>query len=229
MTTAFRYAINAAIRSGVKHIFYSSLGFAGNTDDSLAFVMQAHLDTEQYLAKLSANDPSITYTIVRQGLYTESFSMYLGFDDLKNPPRELKIPHDGEGPGIAWVKRDELGEATAHLLVDYAKDPTTFAYVNSTLLLSGPQALSLKESVESIGRILGKEMKIRQSSVDEWASQDMVQASHYLAGDIAKHWATAYDALKRGEGSLVTNILPNLIGREPETFEETILGMASKE
>ena len=221
------YAIDAAIRSGVEHIFYSSLGFAGNTPDSLAFVMQAHLDTERYLAQLAAERPSFTYTVVRQGLYTESYGLYLSFLDLKNPPNELKIPHNGEGPGISWVKREELGEGTAHLLAEYNKNPATFSHINDTLLLSGPQELSIGESVKSISRVLGKDVKIQQCSIDEWASQESVNgASKYLAGDMKKHWATAYDALTRGEGAVVTNHLRRLLGREPERFETTIKGMA---
>jgi hypothetical protein len=188
--------------------------------------MQAHLDTERYLAKLASEIPSFTYTVVRQGLYTESYGLYLAFLDLKAPPAELKIPHDGKGPGISWVKREELGEGTAHLIADYAKDSKTFDFINKTLLLSGPKNVSIKESVEIISRITGKEVKIRQSSVEEWASQDSVNgASEYLAGDMVKHWATAYDALRRGEGAVVTDHLRRLIGREPETFERTIADM----
>jgi hypothetical protein len=188
--------------------------------------MQAHLDTERYLAKIATEIPTFTYTVVRQGLYTESYGLYLAFLDLKNAPGELKIPHDGEGPGISWVKRDELGEGTAHLLADYVKDPTVFPYVNETILLSGPQELSIRESVKSIGRILGRDIKIQQCSVDEWASQESIMgASEYLAGDMAKHWATAYDALRRGEGAVVTDHLRRLIDREPETFEKTIEGI----
>lgn len=188
--------------------------------------MQAHLDTERYLAKLAAEIPSFTYTVVRQGLYTESYGLYLAFLDLNNPPDEIKIPHNGEGPGISWVKREELGEGTAHLLADYAKNPKAFPYVNDTLLLSGPQELSMKQSIALIGRILGKEIKIRQCSVEEWASQEaVVGASQYLAGDMAKHWATVYDALKCGEGAVVTGYLRGLIGREPERFDKTIADM----
>ena len=188
--------------------------------------MQAHLDTERYLAQLAAERPSFTYTIVRQGLYTESYGLYLAFLDLKNPPKELKIPHDGEGPGISWVKREELGEGTAHLLAEYMKNPTNFSHINNTLLLSGPQELSIGQSVESISRVLGKDVKIQQCSIDEWASQDSVNgAAKYLAGDMKKHWATAYDALRCGEGAVVTDHLRRLLGREPEGFETTIKGM----
>ena len=214
---------------GVTHVFYSSLGFAGTGTgkESLAFVMQAHLDTERYLAKLATELPYFTYTVVRQGLYTESYGLYLAFLDLKNPPAQLKIPHDGRGPGISWVKRDELGEGTARLIADYVHDPLAFPRVNATLLLSGPQELSIADSVTCISRVLGKEIKIQQCSVDEWASQESVQgASKYLSGEMAVHWATAYDALRHGEGAVVTGELRKLIGREPEKFQETIASLA---
>lgn len=54
-----------------KHIFYSSLAFAGHDNrTSDGAVMQAHLLTENYLVHLSDSNPSFSYTIVRQGLYS---------------------------------------------------------------------------------------------------------------------------------------------------------------
>ncbi|KAL1651377.1 hypothetical protein SLS58_000717 [Diplodia intermedia] len=223
--------IDAAIKSGVTHIFYSSLGFAGGADPNhtVAHVMKAHLDTERYLASLSAGDPGFTYTVVRQGLYTESFPMYLAFLDLADPPAEVRIPHDGAGPGISWVKRDELGEATARLIASYARDPAAFPHVDATLLLSGPRDVSLGESVAIIGRILGRDIKVRQVSVDEWENQDSVRgASAYLEGGMAKPWATSWDALREGEGAAVTPHLRNLLGREPEAFEKTVADLAKQ-
>ena len=61
----------------------------------------------------------------------------------------VRIPHDGSGPGgLAWVKRDELGEGTAKVLrealeykPDASKDEPFF--FNITLLLSGPRSYTL--------------------------------------------------------------------------------------
>ena len=68
--SAHTAAIDAAKVAGIKRVVYTSLAFGG---DSQAAVMQAHLDTETYL-KASG----ITYTIVREGIYAESFPLYLG-------------------------------------------------------------------------------------------------------------------------------------------------------
>ena len=99
-------AIDAAKRAGIKHVYYTSLMFAS---DSQAAVMQAHLDTEKYL-----KESGLTYTIIREGIYSESYSLYFGY---WNPSRgsEVKVP-DGDG-GIAWVCREDLGEGTARLMV----------------------------------------------------------------------------------------------------------------
>lgn len=105
-------AIDATKRAGVKHVYYTSLMFGtdvkGNLIDSVADVMQAHLDTEAYLAK-----SGLTYTILREGLYNESCLLYAGFFD-HNKNNEVCVP--GDGP-ITWVSIEDLGEGTAKLMV----------------------------------------------------------------------------------------------------------------
>lgn len=72
--------------------------------------MQPHLATEAYLKQ-----SGVTYTVIREGIYSESWPLYVGFWNAKKEERELKIPY-GDG-GIAWVCRDDLGEGTAKLMV----------------------------------------------------------------------------------------------------------------
>ncbi|CAI7576469.1 hypothetical protein PCG10_006395 [Penicillium crustosum] len=222
-------AIDAARKSGVKHIFYSSLAFAGDGDlDTKAQVMLAHLATEKYLAQLHDQDPQFTYTVVRQGLYSESFPLYTAFFDLKAPSNEICIPHDGSGPGLAWAKQDELGEATAKLIAQHAEDPAAFPYLNKTVLLSGPRALSLNETADVFSRVLKKPIKVRQVHVDEYAKQPQVQTGlTYGGGDWAPLWATAFDGIRDGECAAVTPNLAQVLGREPEQFETTIKNMLS--
>lgn len=223
-----KLAIDAARKSGVKHIFYSSLAFAGDGNTtSAAHVMQAHLDTEKYLASVAAKDPSFTYTAVRIGLYSESFPLYTAFFDLKNPTSEVKIPHNGSGPGIAWAKQDELGNAMALLMKSYGENPRDFEYVNKTILLSGPRDWSLQETVEALGKAVKKPVKLVEVSVDEYAAQPQVQKGlTYGAGDMAAVWATAFDAIREGEAAVSTPILAKILGREPESFDKTIARMA---
>ncbi|KAB8225794.1 hypothetical protein BDV33DRAFT_78096 [Aspergillus novoparasiticus] len=224
---AHRNAIDSARRSGVKHIFYSSLAFAGDlTDSSVAHVMGAHLRTEQYLADLQAQS-HITYTAIREGLYSESFPIYTAWFDLAHPVDEITIPHAGSPPGVTWAKRDELGEATANLIASYVQDPRSFPYVNRLLLLSGPREYSLQETVEILGRAVGRTVRIREISPDEYAALPTHGTKHTYHGiNLAREWATAWDAIRRGETAVVTPLLREILGREPEDYETTIRGLA---
>ncbi|KAF7588928.1 hypothetical protein BBP40_005006 [Aspergillus hancockii] len=224
---AHRNAINCACQSGVKHIFYSSLAFGGDlTDTTVAHVMGAHLRTEKYLADLTAKN-HITYTAIREGLYSESFPIYTAWFDLAHPMEEIPIPHDGSPPGVTWAKRDELGEATANLLASYVKDPQMFPYVNRVLLLSGPREYSLRETVDILGRAVGRPVRIREISADEYAALPTHGTKHTYHGiNLAREWATAWEAIQRGETAVVTPLLKEILGREPEDYETTIRELA---
>lgn len=185
--------------------------------------MQDHLVTESNLEKAAAANPGFTYTAVREGLYTESFPIYTSFFDPKNPTDEIKIPHDGSGPGVAWTKRDELGEASARLLVQQVANPASFPYTNKTILLSGPKLTTMGEVVQILGKILNKSIRITEISVDEYAAQPKVAALQTYGGvSLAKEWATAWEAIRRGECAVTSPLLGELLGREPEDYETTL-------
>ncbi|OQE18719.1 hypothetical protein PENSTE_c017G03487 [Penicillium steckii] len=218
---AHKIAIDAAIKSGVKHIFYSSLGFAsGLGDKSVAHVMGAHLQTEKYLADQT---DKVSYTSIREGLYSESFPIYTAWFDPKNPVDEITIPHSGSGPGVTWVKRDELGEATAKLIVEYTKSPEKFTYVNKKVLLSGQREISLAETVAILGRAIGKELRIKEIPVDEYVELPQIGDLHTYHGvDLSREWATAWQAIKNGETAVISPAIKEILGREPESYEKTI-------
>lgn len=216
-------AIDQARRSGVKHIFYSSLAFAGDLgESSAASVMGAHLKTEKYLAELPGY---FTYTSIREGIYTESFPMYTGWFDLQHPRPEILIPHDGSGPGVAWAKQDELGEANAKMIITYAKNPQGFPYLNRVVLLSGPKEWSIKDTVDALGRAVGRPVAIREVPVDQYATIPHGLSHTYRDVDLATNWATAWEGIRRGETAAVSGALKEWLGREPEDFETTVTKM----
>lgn len=136
---------------------------------------------------------------------------------------KIQIPHDGSGPGIHWVKRDELGEGTAEIISRFVKNPTGFDMRKKTVLLSGPRALTLHDTVSILSEIANVPVSIVKVSDDEFAAQPKVKGSlTYRGVDLSKQWATAFEALRRGEGSFVSPLLKELIGREPEDFRTTI-------
>ncbi|KAJ0106847.1 hypothetical protein J7T55_014923 [Diaporthe amygdali] len=224
-------ALDAAKRAGVKHIFYSSLGFGSDAAskslkaDSKTVVMQAHLDSEAHLAFLAKTDPGFTYTSIREGLYSESFPIYTASFDPKTAAdgSEVQIPHDGSGRGVSWVKRDELGEASAKLIARYCGVGGQFPQqlVNGKVLLSGDREISLKETVEILGKTVGKTFKIRQVSVDEYVKLPQVLGV-FGSEEKCRTWAASWEGIKDGEAALVTKDLEEILGRKPEAYEKTI-------
>jgi uncharacterized protein YbjT (DUF2867 family) len=181
--------------------------------------MGAHLQTEAYLSSLT---DKISYTVVREGIYSESYPIYTSWFNPSSQATEITIPHDGSGPGVAWVKRDELGEATARLIISYVEDPAGFKYLNEKVLLTGQKEYSLAETVEVLGRILGRDLRIREISVDEYVGLEHGGLHTYHGVDLSREWATAWEGIRRGETAAVTGDIKEILGREPEEYEVTM-------
>ena len=224
-----KQAIDSALRSHVQQIFYSSLAFGGDlATTSVAHVMGAHLETEKYLSTVQP-EPGFpfNYTAIREGIYSESFPIYTAWFDPQNPnaPQgdEILIPHDGTGAGVAWAKRDELGEATAKMIISYVKNPEGFPYNNRVVLLSGPREVSLQETVAVLGWAVGRPLRIKEVSVDEYVRLPQIGDKHTYHGlDLAREWASAWEAIRRGETAVTTDVLEKWLGREPEDYQTTI-------
>lgn len=191
--------------------------------------MQAHLATERHLRALAAAavDGSFTFTAVREGLYAESFPIYTAFLDLHAPATEVLIPHDGAGPGVAWAGREDLAEATARLIARYVADPATFRWANAVVLLSGPRAWMLRESVAALGEMAGRGrdgIRIREVSVEEYARLPRV-LERFRTEEKARGWATAWEAIQAGEAAVVSTELGEILGRQPDEFDDVIRRM----
>jgi len=95
--------------------------------------------------------------------------------------------------------------------------------VNRVVLLSGPREVSLKETVEVLGRVTGKPLKIKEVSVEEYAALPQIGDKHMYHGrDLAVEWASAWEGIRRGEAAVTTGVLEKWLEREPEEYETTI-------
>ena len=89
------------------------------------------------------------------------------------------------------------------------------------MLLSGDREISLAETVEILGKTVGKTFKIRQVGVDEYVKLPQV-LQVFGSEEKCKTWATAWEGIKDGEAALVTGDLEEILGRKPEAYEKTI-------
>lgn len=202
-TLEHQNAIEAAKNVGIKHIFYTSLA-CGDTRETQ--IMVAHFDTEDLL-----RTSGLKYTIIREGVYHETFPVFLGYFDSATTT-EIIVPGDG---AISFASRDDLGEATAKLLFSH-KD-----YENQIILLTGSKTYTLQQTAALISQILGRDIPLRIVSLQEYIDHNLKDRDELWV----RLWATTYIALQRGELARIDPTLEQLLERPLISFEQTLKNM----
>lgn len=186
--------IDASIEAGIKHIYYTSLAFK---DGSRAGVMRAHFRTEDYLSNLKSK---ISYTIIREGLYNESWPLYLGHFKPNDPRQEIVVAGDGE---ISWTSIADLGHATARILTDKKYENN-----NQTLFLSQHRTKTLEEIAFSLGQ------QIKIVSAQEYVKH--YRDEHGIDEAFLQWWVTTYSSLESGHCHIEDLLLESLLPRGPQ-------------
>jgi NAD(P)H dehydrogenase (quinone) len=193
-----RNAIDAAIRGGVEHIFYTSIV---QRPGSVFDVAAGHHDTEAYLASCGA-----AYTVLRNGQYIENLPMFLGESVFTG---DLALPKDGP---TAWVSRLELAEGIARLLLGDTPLP-------ESILLTGPEALDFADIADIASRTLGHTIIRRMISSSEFSAGLIGRG---LPPPLAQSLATGFASRAAGELAEIDPALRLLLGRPPRRVEEVL-------
>ncbi len=82
------------------------------------------------------------------------------------------------------------------------------------MLFTGPEAIPLGAVASILSNLLHRDIKVKHVEVDEYATSSTTLSK--LGPEFAKLWATTYDALKRGECSVVDPSLGLVLGRPAE-------------
>lgn len=215
-----RAAVDAALAAGVRHVYYASLAFAS---PSKAGVMRAHIRTEAYLASLAAAAAEIEVTVVRQGLYNESWPLYLGYYDPAGDERGA-VALAGDGP-ICWTAIADLGLGNALVLAAPAGE-----YAGRTFYLSAAPgtASTLADVAALVGKARGREVRVE--IVGRKAYEDFYVRERGRDAPAVEWWSHTYAALEDGECLIDDPTLTRLlesVGRKPIPLEETIAAMVT--
>ena len=206
------FALEAAQNVGLEHVYYSSLAFA---NPSKSRVMKAHERTEEWL-QISG----MKYTHIREGLYNESWPLYLGHYKMPDDEGRTKIPIAGDSK-ISWTSIADLGLANALILAAPSQE-----WAGKIPYLSQSKSHTLAEVAEMVAKARGKEIKIKIVSRDEHEKYYIEQRG--MEEQYVKWWSKTYDALRDNECDIHDPTLENLLeskGVKPKQEEETVKEM----
>jgi uncharacterized protein YbjT (DUF2867 family) len=206
-------ALEAAKKAGVKHVYYTSLAFA---NPSKSRVMKAHERTEEYLR----NEWPGKFTIIREGLYNESWPLYFGHYDVPNDDRDEVITA-GDSL-ISWTSIPDLGLANALILAAPSGD-----WAGKTFYLSQRKAHTLNEVAGMVSKARGKTVGFRVVPREE---HEKFYVEKHMPEPMITWWSKSYDALRDGECQIDDPTLERLLaekGVKPTPMEETVANMLS--
>lgn len=210
-----RAAIDAALEVGVQHIYYTSLAFA---NPSKAGVMRAHLRTEQYLKELE-EDGKAKVTILREGLYNESWPLYFGYYyRLKEEKREeIVVAGDGE---VSWTAIDDMAYCTAKAIAE-----SSDTWAGKTFYLSQKETRNLSDIAGIVNQVVRRDIRLKVLSRKEYEDYYVGRGTERAS---VEWWSSSYDALRDGECQIDDPTLEGMLekaGKKPKSLEETIREM----
>lgn len=149
--------IEAAKKAGVKHIIYTSL-LGSSNDNTLKSLAGEHLATEDTL-----KTSGITYTILRNGWYTENYT-----ESVPTALANNAFYGSAKTGKISSALRAELAEAAVNVALGEGHE-------NQTYELAGSTSWTLADLAAEISKQTGKEIPYVDISAADYASA-LVQA-----------------------------------------------------
>ncbi len=191
--------IDAAKLAGVQHLVYTSLLHADSSTLSLA---AEHKETEKLI-----KDSGITYTILRNGWYTENF---LG--SLSSILSSSKVFAASGSGKISSATREDYALAAAKVL-------TTPGHENKTYELAGDSAFNKQEFADAIAKVTNQPISFQNLSAEDYKNL-LVQVG--LPEGFADFLAQTDIEIEKDQLFSKSKDLSQLIGRPTTTLEEAI-------
>lgn len=185
-----RTAVDAAVAAGVAHIVYVSA--IGAAPDSIWTLVREHWQTEEHIRASGA-----AWTFLRFNLYMDFIPFMVAPDGVIRGPA-------GDGR-IAAVLRDDVAAAAAAVL------PSPEGHEGRIYELTGPEAFSLAEAAEAMGRLTGKPVRYHEETDEEAFASRAGQAPDFEV----RGWVSSYWAIRDGLLEDVSPHVRELTGRDP--------------
>lgn len=200
-----RNVVTAAEQAGVARVYYSSLAIGGVDGQPWDVdLMVAHLETEKML-----RESQLIWTSVREAIYADAFPVFLNWYP-KDPEQVLYLPCDGE---VAFALRDELGEATAKLMM-------RGGFEKQNVLLTGPRAVKLSSIVNVINKASSRAVRIEYVSDEEFVQRNATRDIGHKDETFFRYWVSLLHGFEAGKAATVSPLMSELLGRPARDGEQ---------
>lgn len=190
-----RRAVNAAAAAGVERIVY--LSFLNAAPDATFTLARQHYATEQFVRETGA-----AHVFLRNSMYADFLPFLVGEGGVIRAPA-------GEGR-VSLVTRGDIAEAAAAVILTTEHDGTSFD-------ITGPEAVSLSEAAERLGRAIGRTIEYHpETELEAYESRAVYGAPSWEV----EGWVTSYLAIANGEMKTVSNAVETLTGHPARTIED---------
>ncbi|KAK3659485.1 hypothetical protein LTR56_001375 [Elasticomyces elasticus] len=218
--------LEAAKAVGIKHVYYASLAFA---NPSKSNVMTAHERTEAWLAEEWKGG----WTVMREGLYNESWPLYFGHYGLKDDDRtEVLVGGDSK---ISWTSIADLGLANALILAGdkgewelrtvYLSQSAAYTLGEVAGMVSKAKAVREPQATETKATETNAPKDINLKVVSRTEHEDFYINTRHMDPAFIKWWSKTYDALRDGECAIKDPTLESLLrekGMKPQSMAGTV-------
>ena len=191
--------IDAAKQAGVKQLFYTSILHADSSPLGLA--------TEHLATEVAIKESGLTYTILRNGWYTENYT-----GSAKGAVGAgAFIGNAGDGK-IASAARVDYAEAAAVVLAGEGHEGKTYE-------LAGDEAYTLTELAAEISKTSGKTIPYNNLTEAEYAG---ILKSFGLPDGLAEMLANSDTGASKGGLFDDSKVLSELIGRPTTSLAKVV-------
>ena len=192
--------INAAKRSGVRHIIYSAIQQGKDITFEIPQVAEWDRKTEALL-----NSSGLRTTILRNPMYVDMLPFGFGRDVIEVG---IRVPAGNAVAALASVR--DLAEGTAEVLFGGGHE-------NKTYTLGSSSSASMSDIAVAISEACGRKINYRDTPVPEFVSALVEEG---LPESRATFFAAWFQAIAAGEFAEVTGDLERLLGRKPQSAQE---------
>lgn len=211
---AHKSAIDAAVKSGVERIVYTSIVGAG-TEGIDAYEVNDHIWTEGYI-----KSQPIHYLIMRNSQYAEA--MVASFLEAFEKQGGVLTNNMGDGK-MAFISRDDCAEAAAYAAMSDWQDRV----VN----INGSELMTITSFLEIASSVTGKKVTYKYVTDEEnYAQFDAIGVPRTTEGQWAKTaknfpfcsdgMVTFGRAIRLGQMAVHTEDFSKLTGRPPLSVRE---------